>query len=178
MKTEEMYQLYQKGYSLENIGKAYGITRQSVYSRFKKEKLKLKSLKKKPFIIVDDLKFTINKDGYYECTTNDRLMLHNHNWEKNKGKIPKGYELHHKDLVKINNEVDNLKLVTPKEHTTIHAKLINGSGMNRKVRCIESGEVFDSIVQVAKKHNQHASNVSRYYIDGNRKLEGSTYEKI
>jgi hypothetical protein len=43
---------------------------------------------------------------------------------------------------------------------------------------IESAEVFDSIVQVAKKHNQHASNVSRYYIDGGRKLNGYTYEKI
>jgi hypothetical protein len=105
-------------------------------------------------------------------------MLHNYNWEKVNGKIPKGYELHHIDLNKLNNDVSNLQLVTPKEHTEIHSKLRNGSGMNKKVRCVETGEEFHSIVQVAKKHKQHASNVSRYYIDGKRKLDGYTYEKI
>lgn len=178
MKTEEMYNLYQKGFSLEQVGSAFGVTRQSVYSRFKTKKLKLRTLFKKPFIIVDELKFTINRDGYYECTSVDRLMLHNLIWEKENGKMPKGYEIHHKDCNKLNNDLCNLQLVTPKEHTEIHARLINGSGMNKKVLCLETGEIFDSIVQVGKKHNQHASNVSRYYIDGKRKLNGYTYEKI
>ena len=178
MSTKEMYDLYLKGYSLEKVGKAYGLTRQSVYSRFKSKNLELRTLRRKPFIKVDGLKFTINRDGYYECTTIDRLMLHNYNWEKENGKIPIGYELHHKDLNKTNNQIENLQLVTPKEHTEIHSRLRNGSGMNKKVKCIETGEVFDSIVQVAKKHGQHASNVSRYYIDGGRKLDGFTYEKI
>lgn len=178
MKTKEMYELYQKGYSLEKVGKSYGVTRQSVYSRFKRKGLRMRSLKRKPFIIVDGLKFTINKNGYYECTTIDRLMLHNYNWEKVNGKIPNGYELHHKDLVKINNKIYNLQLVTPSEHTKIHSVLKNGSSTNKKVRCVETGEVFHSIVQVAKKHNQHSSNVSRYYIDAGRKLDGYTYEKI
>jgi predicted DNA-binding protein YlxM (UPF0122 family) len=176
--TEAMYNLYLQGYSLEQIGNQFNVSRQSVYDRFKRRKLQLRSKKNKPFIIVDNLKFTINRDGYYECTTIDRLMLYNYNWEKLNGKIPKGYELHHKDLNKLNNDVSNLQLVTPKEHTEIHSKLKNGSGMNKKVKCLETGEVFDSIIQVAKKHNQHASNVSRYYIDGKRKLNGFTYEKI
>lgn len=178
MNTEDMYKLYQEGYSLEQVGKAYGVSRQSVFERFKRKKLKLREKNFKPFVLVDGLKFTINSDGYYECTTKDRLMLHNYNWEKVNGKIPKGYELHHIDLNKLNNEVLNLQLVTPKEHTEIHANLKNGSGMNKKVKCIETGEIFDSIVQVAKKHNQHSSNVSRYYIDAKRKLDGYTYEKI
>jgi hypothetical protein len=178
MKTDEMYELYKKGYSLADIANVCSLSRQSVYSRFKNKKLKLRSKKKKPFIIIDGLRFTINRDGYYECTTIDRLMLHNYNWEKINGKIPNGYELHHKDLNKINNEVSNLQLVTPKQHTEIHSKIRNGSGMNKKVKCIETGEIFDSIVQVAKKHNQYSSNVSRYYIDGKRKLDGFTYEKI
>lgn len=178
MKTEKMYELYQEGYSLSYVGKAFGITRQSVYSRFRAKRLPMRSLKRKPFIIVDGLKFTINRDGYYECTTIDRLMLHNHVWEKINGAIPNGYELHHKDLNKTNNKIDNLQLVTPQEHTSIHAGLINGSGMNRKVRCVDTGEVFDSISEVARNHKQHPSNVSRYYIDGKRKLDGLTYEKI
>ncbi len=178
MTTEEMYVLYNEGYSLSQIGLSIGISRQSVFYRFKSRGFKMRPLKLKPFILVDGYKFTINRDGYYECTTIDRLMLHNYNWEKENGKIPKGYELHHIDLNKLNNNASNLQLVTPKEHTEIHSKLRKGSGMNKKVRCLETGEIFDSIVQVAIKHNQYASNVSRYYIDAKRKLGGFTYEKI
>ena len=173
-----MYTLYQNGHSLQDVGNIFGLTRQSIYARFKNKGYKLRPLKKKKFIIVDGLKFTINRDGYYECTTKDRLMLHNYNWEKVNGKIPEGYEIHHKDFVKINNDVDNLQLVTPSEHTKIHALSRKGSGMNKKVKCVETGELFDSIALVAKKHNQYASNVSRYYIDQKRKLDGYTYEKI
>lgn len=176
--TDKMYQMYLSGLSLEQIGINFSISRQAVYDRFKRAGFELRSKKNKPFVIVDGLKFTINKDGYYECTTKDRLMLHNYNWEKVNGKIPKGYELHHIDLNKINNDISNLQLLTSKEHTELHSKLRNGSGMNKKVICIETGEIFDSIVQVAKRNNQHPSNVSRYYIDGKRKLNGFTYEKI
>jgi len=178
MITEKMYEMYLNGLSLQQVGLNFNVTRQSVYARFKTKNLELRSRTNKHFLLIDELKFTINRDGYYECTTIDRLMLHNYNWEKENGKIPKGFELHHIDLNKLNNEVNNLQLVTPKEHTEIHAKLRNGSGMNKKIKCVETGEIFDSIVQVGKKHNQHASNVSRYYIDGKRKLDGYTYEKI
>lgn len=172
------YQMYSKGYSLSKVAGCFYTTRQLLHYYFKKSGFECRELKRKPFIIVDGLKFTVNKNGYYECTTIDRLMLHNLNWEKINGKIPFGYEIHHIDLIKTNNEVSNLMLLTPKEHTELHAKLINGSGMNKKVLCVETGEIFDSIVQVGIKHNQHASNVSRYYIDGKRKLQGFTYEKI
>lgn len=173
-----MYELYCKGFSLEDVGKSFGVSRQSVYNRFKKSGLKLRPKKKKPFIVFNGLKFTINKDGYFECTTIDRLMLHNLIWELSNGKIPKGYEIHHIDFCKTNNEIENLQLVTPSEHTKIHAIARKGSAMNKKVKCVETGEVFHSISELARIHNQHPSNVSRYYIDGNRKLDGFTYEKI
>lgn len=172
------YELYKEGKSLQEVAEIVQTTRQKLYYYFSKNKLICRKLVRKEFIVIDGLKFTVNRDGYYECTTIDRLMLHNYNWEKVNGKIPNGYELHHIDLVKTNNEIQNLLLVTPQEHTTIHSVLINGSGMNKKVLCVETGEIFDSIVQVGIKHNQHASNVSRYYIDGKRKLQGFTYEKI
>lgn len=174
----DAHAFYIKGNSLKTTADKYGTTRQLIHYYFKKNNLTTRKQKKKPFIIVDNLKFTINKNGYYECTTKDRLMLHNYNWEKVNGEIPKGYEIHHIDLNKLNNTILNLQLVTPREHAKIHSILKNGSSTNKKVKCIETGEIFDSIVTVAKKHNQHASNVSRYYIDGKRKLEGYTYEKI
>lgn len=174
----KMYDLYQQGLSLEKVGKAFGISRQSVYSIFKLRGFETRPLFRKPFIVYDELKYTINKDGYYECTTVDRLMLHNVVWEKQNGKKPKGYEIHHIDKNKVNNDISNLQLVTPKEHTKLHAKLIQGSGMNKKVQCLETGEIFPSIKNLADLLGHHASNISRYYIDGKRKLNGLTYEKI
>jgi hypothetical protein len=177
-KIEDAYAMYLKGLSLNNVANEFGISRQMLHHYFKSNSLDCRPLFRKDFIMIDGLKFTINKDGYYECTTVDRLMLHNYNWEITNGKLPKCYEIHHIDLNKINNSIDNLMAVTPSEHTKIHASLVNGSGMNRKVLCVETGEVYDSIVQVGLLHNQHASNVSRYYIDGKRKLNGYTYERV
>ena len=78
--TEIMYDEYKSGLSLEGVGRLFGVTRQSVYARFKSRGLELRKKLLKPFIIVGGLKFTINRDGYYECTTIDRLMLHNYNY--------------------------------------------------------------------------------------------------
>lgn len=177
MDTNLMYKMYQEGMSLEKVGRNFGITRQSVYLRFKNKNLELRPKKYKPFIIYEGYKFTINKCGYYESTLIDRLMLHNYVWELNNGKIPKGYEIHHIDLNKTNNDISNLMLLTPSEHSKLHRKIMNGSGMNRKVRCIENGNTYDSISHLAREVGQHASNVSRYYIDAKRKLNGLTYEK-
>lgn len=175
-----MYLMYQDGLSLQKIGFLIGVTRQSVYDRFVRKNLKMRTRINKPFIIRYGYKFTINKNGYYECTTIDRLMLHNIVWEKHNGKkIPKGYEIHHKDFNKLNNNIDNLQLITPSEHTKLHVDTHwMGSGMNKKVVCVETGVVYNSIVQLSKIVGKSPSNVSSYYIDGKRKINGLTYEKI
>lgn len=50
------------------------------------------------------------------------MQYKNHRWvwEKKYGKIPKGYEIHHIDGNKRNNSIDNLELLTPKEHSAKH----------------------------------------------------------
>lgn len=65
------------------------------------------------------------KTGYYLSTTkigNGRKRLHVYVWEKNNGEIPKGYQIHHYDENKDNNEVDNLICMTKSEHNAWHAK--------------------------------------------------------
>lgn len=46
-------------------------------------------------------------------------------WEKHKGPIPPGYDVHHKDENKLNDIIENLELLTRSEHTTAHAKKNN-----------------------------------------------------
>lgn len=41
-------------------------------------------------------------------------------WEKTNGKIPDGYEIHHIDGNRSNNDIQNLKLVSLQEHLEIH----------------------------------------------------------
>lgn len=37
--------------------------------------------------------------------------------------IPRGYQVHHKDLDKTNNDIENLLLLTASEHTKLHSRL-------------------------------------------------------
>ena len=68
-KYEDAYKLYQQGYSLADVGKVIGVTRQSVYDCFKRRGYKMRSKKFLPFVLYNDLKWTINCSGYYRCTT-------------------------------------------------------------------------------------------------------------
>lgn len=43
-------------------------------------------------------------------------------WTKHFGKIPEGYEIHHKDGNRKNNSIENLMCVSPEEHLEIHKR--------------------------------------------------------
>jgi len=114
--TNKMYKLYQQGYSLAQVGKSFGVSRQSVYERFARRKLKLRTIKPLPFIMFQGKKYTRRPIGYYGCTNSGRHYLHRDIWESVNGKIPKGYDIHHKDGDRTNNHIDNLELYSKSEH--------------------------------------------------------------
>ena len=64
------------------------------------------------------------KTGYYLChdSAGSGRRLHRDVWEFYNCKIPKGYDVHHKDGDKSNNEISNLQLLTKKEHGEIHGR--------------------------------------------------------
>lgn len=122
-KYEDAYKLYQQGYSLADVGKVIGVTRQSVYEGFKVRKYKMRSKKFLPFILYDGLKWTISLKGYYRCTSRRQKsgLLHRYKWEKEKGKIPKDYDIHHIDCDKTNNDIENLECISKVEHTKFYS---------------------------------------------------------
>ena len=66
--------------------------------------------------------FTLQADGYYRDS--DWKLLHRCVWEYYNCTIPDGYEIHHIDLDKSNNDISNLRLLTVAEHRKLHADLL------------------------------------------------------
>lgn len=75
---------------------------------------------------VDGYKFRRDKkSGYYLSSKKigtSRIRLHRYVWQKHYGAIPKGFEVHHKDENKDNNEIDNLELLTKDKHLAWHSE--------------------------------------------------------
>lgn len=60
----------------------------------------------------------------------------------------------YKDGDILNNALDNLIIIPKTKHTML-------LGYNKKVRCIETGEIFNSITQAAKQFNCNVGNISK-----------------
>lgn len=77
---------------------------------------------------VDGYKFRKDKKSSYFLSSakinGSRLRLHRYMWEKYNGSILPGYEVHHKDENKLNNEIDNLVLLSKKKHLEWHSENI------------------------------------------------------
>lgn len=74
-----------------------------------------------------------NNNGYvvyYATRQGVRYTKYQHIlvWESHNGKLPYGYEIHHIDLNRSNNDITNLQAMTASDHRRIHAgiKVIDG----------------------------------------------------
>lgn len=72
--------------------------------------------------------FILQANGYYRDS--DWNLLHRCVWEYYNCKIPEGYEIHHIDLNKSNNDISNLQLLTIAEHKKLHADLLTSEQRN------------------------------------------------
>ena len=72
------------------------------------------------YIWYNGLKFTRDDfTGYYLNSTH-RKRLHRYIWESDVGVIPKGYQVHHIDHDKNNNDISNLELIHQSRHMSYH----------------------------------------------------------
>ena len=62
-----------------------------------------------------------NQTGYYKCGT---TYMHRYVWEFYNGPIPDGYEIHHKDFNRANNDITNLECLSKTEHKKLHGELL------------------------------------------------------
>jgi hypothetical protein len=62
----------------------------------------------------------MEQKGYWVCTEKLQPQAHRWVWINHFGEIPEGMHIHHIDEDKSNNEIENLKLMTPSEHLKSH----------------------------------------------------------
>lgn len=117
-------------------------SKSAIYDRFKKYGLKARTNTdlKKGFKHSKKTKLKISKSlirypngksyrGYNWISYKGEYMSEqNAVWLKNGGKIPKGFEIHHKNFKKLDNRIENLQLLSHKDHTILH----NNIGRKKK----------------------------------------------
>lgn len=87
---------------------------------------------------------TIQKfDGvsYYRCGPyfqRKGKRLHRTVWEYHNGKIPAGYDVHHLDGNRANNDISNLQLLQEREHNRLHMNAPDRKEQSRKAIKIAS----------------------------------------
>ncbi len=102
---------------------------------------------------VDGLTFRKDKKtGYYlssQYFDGRRKRLHVYVWEREHGPAPKGYQVHHIDFNKDNNEPENLVCISEHEHQSLH--------MQRRMK--EHPELLEKFQQrgIAEAPKWHAS---------------------
>lgn len=111
-----MYEQYLKGFSLSEVGRMYGVTRQSVFGGFKCRRYKLREKKQLPFLSFNGDKFTLKNHGYYGKTYGDRELMHRVVWEYHSGEIPPNHDVHHVNHNKADNRIENLEAYEKSEH--------------------------------------------------------------
>lgn len=82
------------------------------------------------FIEFDGIRFYSDGKGYWQTSRHKRL--HVYVWEKHNGKVPDGYQVHHIDGDKTNNDISNLQLLSQSEHMRYHNNADDMKAMFRK----------------------------------------------
>ena len=94
--------------------------------------------------VADGLTFRRDKrTGYFLSgapINGKRKRLHVYIWEKENGPVPNGFNVHHVDEDKMNNDISNLKLLSVHEHQHLHSKERFAKNPEWEKRFIEQGQ--------------------------------------
>lgn len=148
------WELYKQGFSTTDIGKAHGASRGSVHTLLKSHGYKLREKEQLPFIVFRGEKYTLRNNGYYGKTTGDRTLLHRDMWEHHIEKIPEGYDIHHINENKQDNQIKNFECINKCEHTRLHHP-------QKQVRRTDTGKIYKSAAVAAQSIGKCEASIKR-----------------
>jgi predicted DNA-binding protein YlxM (UPF0122 family) len=174
--AEKYWELYQQGFSFEEVGKSFGVSRQAVWGVLKNHGYPLRKKRQLPFIEYEGKRYVYD-DGHYRYTEKGKsIFLHRVVWEQHKGSIPAGYNIYHINGDKSNNSIENLQCLSPKEYKNLYAQQ-NKACNSKKVRRLDTGEIYESVADAAKKVGIDRAAIARA-IERNGKSAGTKWEYI
>lgn len=108
----------------------------------------------------DDRKWTKAKSGYYQATNKSldgKKWLHQYVYEKERGVIPKGFEVHHENRDKDDNTIDNLILLSAEDHKKMHNEYKTSNPERYKKQCKHLDKIRPDHVwpEDPEKHEKH-----------------------
>lgn len=125
--TSSMIELYNDGYSYEDIATMFGVTRQAIWERLIKSGCSSRVKKELPFVMYNGIKWTVAKShGYFrntDRTTRGDLLLHRYKYSIEVGSVPDDWDVHHIDHNKLNNDISNLTAMPKNDHTKLHQEI-------------------------------------------------------
>ena len=123
-------------------------------------------------VYIDGIRFSLDeKSLYYSGYSNgEKTKLHRYIWEKYNGPIPEGYEIHHIDRNKLNNDISNLTILTTKDHHALHARLMTDEERERSRKILEERArpkacEWHGSEEGRKWHSKHGKEVSEHLHD-------------
>jgi predicted DNA-binding protein YlxM (UPF0122 family) len=161
-RRDEIEELLADGFTMAQVATMFDTTRQNIYQIVHREKRTTKIL---PFIELDNLRFSLQSDGYYTCRIDDHFVkLHRYLYERYIGEIPDGAVVHHKDGNKQNNSLENLELMEFGQHSSMHNSKYDITP--EKIAEMKEAREFFSLEEIAELFNCSVKAVS-YHIGGN-----------
>lgn len=82
-------------------------------------------------------RFTRDEDTGYYLNSTMHKRLHVYVYEFYNGEVPDGCEIHHRDLDRANNSIDNLECLTMEAHKKLHAELLTDAQRERRRNNLE-----------------------------------------
>lgn len=93
---------------------------------------------------------TVGDDGYIRIGYKGRYhKAHRLGWEIHNGPIPKGFFIDHKDRIRCNNGLDNLRLAARQQNNQNSNDRKRKSGLPRNIRQLKAG--YQVVVKINKQ---------------------------